>query len=322
VYLLKILIVIFLVTLFTTELLIIAYKNAKYPNRTTIRKRLASLEQVTYSQQKASIIEKKVLSNIPILDQILEKTPKIGSLYLLTQKANAKYSPGYYILLGLVLSATGYVLLTFIIKSTYLHVLCATFLFLSPFFFLMFKKKKRMNKFYEQLPDALELISRALKAGHAFSGGLKLVADEFPDPIGPEFAETIAEINFGVSVQDALKNLANRVDCSELKYFVVSVCIQRETGGNLTEILDTLAYLIRERFKLRGKIRTLSAEGKFSAAVLLILPIFMFIAIYFINPSYMNTLLIEPIGKIMLFCSCVLMVIGAIVMKKMIDIKV
>jgi tight adherence protein B len=186
----------------------------------------------------------------------------------------------------------------------------------------MFKKKKRMNKFYEQLPDALELISRALKAGHAFSGGLKLVADEFPDPIGPEFAETIAEINFGVSVPDALKHFANRVDCSELKYFVVSVCIQRETGGNLTEILDTLAYLIRERFKLRGKIRTLSAEGKFSAAVLLILPIFMFIAIYFINPSYMNTLLIEPIGKIMLFCSCVLMVIGAIVMKKMIDIKV
>jgi len=315
-------IIIFLVALFTTELLILAYKNAKYPNRTTIRKRLASLEPMTYSQQKASIIEKKVLSNIPILDRILEKTPKIGSLYLLTKQANAKYSPGYYILLGLVLSATGYVLLTFIINSTYLNVLCATFFFLSPFFFLMLKKTKRINKFYEQLPDALELISRALKAGHAFSGGLKLVADEFPDPIGPEFAETIAEINFGVSVPDALKNLANRVDCSELKYFVVSVCIQRETGGNLTEILDMLAYLIRERFKLRGKIKILSAEGKFSAAVLIILPIFMFIAIYFINPNYINTLLIEPIGKLMLGCASILMVIGGIIMRKMIDIKV
>lgn len=317
-----IILTIFFLTLFTTELLVLAYKNAKHPNRNTIRKRLGSLEQMSYEEQNTSIIEKKLLSHIPILDAILQKTPWIQSLFLLTRKANAKYHVGYYILLGLLLSSIGYVFSTLVMKNNYLSLLCGTFLFSTPFLFLLYKKKKRMNKLYEQLPDTLEFISRALKAGHAFSGSLKLVADEFTDPIGTEFGETLAEINFGVSVQDALKNLANRVDCSEMKYFVVAVSIQRETGGNLTEILDTLAHLIRERFKLQGKIRTLSAEGKFSAIILLALPIFVFITIYFLNPNYITILFIEPAGRIMLISASILMIVGTIVMKKLINIKV
>jgi tight adherence protein B len=317
-----IILTIFFLTLFTTELLVLAYKNAKHPNRNTIRKRLGSLEQMSYEEQNTSIIEKKLLSHIPILDAILQKTPWIQSLFLLTRKANAKYHVGYYILLGLLLSSIGYVFSTLVMKNNYLSLLCGTFLFSTPFLFLLYKKKKRMNKLYEQLPDTLEFISRALKAGYAFSGSLKLVADEFTDPIGTEFGETLAEINFGVSVQDALKNLANRVDCSEMKYFVVAVSIQRETGGNLTEILDTLAHLIRERFKLQGKIRTLSAEGKFSAIILLALPIFVFITIYFLNPNYITILFIEPAGRIMLISASILMIVGTIVMKKLINIKV
>ena len=315
-------IIIFFITLFTIELLILAYKNAKNPHRNTIRKRLGSLEQLSNEHQKTSIIEKKLLSNIPILDAILQKTPRIQSLFLLTRKANAKYHVGYYILLGLVLSSLGYVFSTLLVRNIYLCLLCGAFLFSIPFIYLLYKKNKRMTKLYEQLPDALELISRALKAGHAFTGGMKLVADEFPDPIGPEFAETLAEVNFGISVQDALKNLANRVDCSEMKYFVVAVSIQRDTGGNLTEILDTLAYLIRERFKLRGKIRTLSAEGKFSAIVLIALPIFLFIIIYFVNPNYISVLFIDPAGQIALIVASILMIVGTIVMKKMINIRV
>ena len=315
-------VIIFFITLFTIELLLLAYKNAKNPHRNTISKRLRSLEQMSNKQQNTSIIENKILSNIPILDAILRKTPRIQSLSLLTRKANAKYHVGYYVLLGLVLGSLGYVFSTFIVSNGYLSLLCGAILFFTPFLYLLYKKNKRMNKLYEQLPDTLELISRALKAGHAFTGGMKLVADEFPDPIGPEFAETLAEINFGISVQDALKNLAGRVDCSEMKYFVVAVSIQRDTGGNLTEILDTLAYLIRERFKLRGKIRTLAAEGKFSAIVLLALPIVMLIAIYFLNPNYITTLFIKPVGQIMLIAASILMIIGTIVMKKMINIKV
>jgi tight adherence protein B len=303
-------------------LLIFAYKNAKNPNRNTIRKRLKSLEQLSYEKQNISIIEKRLMSNIPVLDAVLQKTPFMQSLFLLTRKANVKYHVGYYILLGLVLSSLGYVFSTLLVRKNYLSLICGAFLFTLPFVYLLYKKKIRMNKLYEQLPDALELISRALKAGHAFTGGLKLVADEFPDPIGTEFAEVLAEINFGISVQDALKNLANRVDCAEIKYFVVAVSIQRETGGNLTEILDTLAYLIRERFKLRGKIRTLSAEGKFSAIVLLLLPIVLLITIYFLNPKYIAILFLERAGQIMLAVASILMILGTIVMKKMINIEV
>jgi len=179
-----------------------------------------------------------------------------------------------------------------------------------------------MKKFQRQLPDALELIARALRAGHAFSSGMKLAADEFDDPLGPEFAETLDEVNFGISVSDALKNLSGRVDCSDLKYFVVSVILQRETGGNLAEIIDSIAHLIRERFKLQGRIRVLAAEGKFSATILLILPFLVAVALRFINPAYITTLVTDPIGKVLASIGAFLMIIGILVMRRMIDIKV
>lgn len=179
-----------------------------------------------------------------------------------------------------------------------------------------------MKKFQGQLPDALELIARALRAGHAFSSGMKLVAEEFNDPLGPEFGETLDEINFGISVSDALKNLSRRVDCPDLKYFVVSVILQRETGGNLAEIIDTIAHLIRERFKLHGRIRILSAEGKLSGIILLILPFFIVVALRFLNPDYMTTLVTDPIGKVMASIGAFLMSMGVLVMKRMINIRV
>ena len=130
----------------------------------------------------------------------------------------------------------------------------------------------RTEKFKKQMPDGLDLVARALKAGHAFSGGISMAAEEFDDPLGPEFAEMLDEINFGVSVPEALKNLTNRIECEELKYFVMGVILQRETGGNLAELIETLANLIREKFKFEGKVRTLSAEGKLSAIILSALP--------------------------------------------------
>src|SRR5208283_1574049 len=130
--------------------------------------------------------------------------------------------------------------------------------------YILFKKKQRMKKFETQLPEALELVARTLRAGQAFSGGLGIVSEEFDDPIGTEFERTLDEINFGVSVGEALKNLTLRVDCPDLRFFVVSVSIQRESGGNLSEIIENIAHIVRERFKLMGKIRVLAAEGKMS----------------------------------------------------------
>ena len=133
---------------------------------------------------------------------------------------------------------------------------------LLPFVNLNRKKRKRIARFKKQLPDGLDLIARALKAGHAFTGGMSLAAEEFDDPLGPEFSETLDEINFGVSVSDALRNLIGRIDCEELKYFVVGVILQRETGGNLAELMETLATLIRERFKFQGKVENSVGRGQ------------------------------------------------------------
>ena len=191
-----------------------------------------------------------------------------------------------------------------------------------PFLHLRIKKNRRMQKFEAQLPEAMELMARALKAGHAFSGALKMVVEEMDEPIAEEFNKTIGEINFGVDVPEALKNLSLRVDCPDLRFFVISVIIQRETGGNLAEILENIAYLIRERFKLHGRIRVLSAEGKFSAAVLIGLPFLVASVIAIINPEYIGTLITDPVGNILVVIAIFMMIMGVVVMRRMIQIKV
>ena len=179
-----------------------------------------------------------------------------------------------------------------------------------------------MRKFERQLPDALDLVARSLRAGHAFSGGLQMVADEFDDPLGIEFQRTVAQINFGLSTEQALKALANRVDCPDLKFFAVSVIIQRESGGNLAEILENISSLIRGRFKLRGKIRTLTAEGKLSAAILIGIPFFIAFALSFINPEYIRVLFTDATGKILVAAALIMMGLGVAWMTKMITLKV
>ena len=179
-----------------------------------------------------------------------------------------------------------------------------------------------MAKFEKQLPEALDLIARALKAGHAFSSGMKLSADEFPDPLGTYFEETLDEINFGISVADALKNLTTRVDCPDLRFFVVSVILQRETGGNLAEIIEGLAHLIRERFKFRGKVKTLSAEGRLSGKILVAVPLLLFVVLYIINPDYAGTLIVDSVGRLMMIIAFFMTVFAWLVIRRIVSIDV
>jgi len=151
---------------------------------------------------------------------------------------------------------------------------------------------------------------------------MKLAADEFDDPIGTEFNETLDEINFGVSVAEALKNMANRVDCPDLKFFVVSVILQRETGGNLAEIIEGLAEIIRERFKFRGKLKTLSAEGRLSANILIVLPIFMAVYMFFVAPEVISVLYTDPIGRAMSVIMVVLMIVGYLMMRRIVKVEI
>ena len=315
-------IIIFAITVSVIELSLYAYRTIRNPDRRKIRESLGNLPFGKNAKELPDIVNKRVLSDVPFLNQILAHIPRLQRLDRLLLQANAQYRLGVFILLAVFLGLTSFLGSSLIITNHLISTIIAGSLGSIPFFYLCLKKKKRMEKFQRQLPEGLELIARSLKAGHAFPSAMKLVADEFDDPLGPEFHKTQDEINFGVSVGDALKNLAGRIDCPDLKYFVISVILQRETGGNLAEITESIAYIIRERFKLFGKIRILSSEGKLSAIILVAIPFLVIIALRFTNPDYINVLFSDPAGKTVAGISAFMMAIGIIVMIKMVKIEV
>jgi tight adherence protein B len=267
------------------------------------------------------ITRSRPLSSIPWLNNLLSRIPVVLKIDDILVQANSRYPLGVFILLSLVMALCGVLLVSMLIRSPLLSIV-GVFLGLVPFAVVNAQKKRRMKKFEDQLPEALELMARSLRAGHAFAGGLQMVAQEFTDPIGTEFGKALAQISLGVSTEQALKNLTERVDCPDLKFLTVSVLIQRETGGNLAEILDSIGRLIRERFKLRGRIRTLSAEGRMSAGILVAIPIFVALALAVINPGYIGTLRNDPAGKILVGIALVMMIIGIFFIKRLIAIRV
>lgn len=297
------------------------YRVVTDPERKKIRQRL---RMISWSGEDVDVdlFLKKTLSEVPWLHQMLAKFRWTFSLSRLLEQADVKYPLGVFVLLSLVLAGAG-IIGGQLFGMRFLTSLLLGFLFgAAPFSFIYMKKNKRMQKFQRQLPEAMDLMARALKAGHAFSGGLRMVADEMDEPICIEFDKLLAEINFGVAVPEALKNLSQRVDCPDLKFFVIAVVIQRETGGNLAEILENIAYLIRERFKLLGRIRVLAAEGKFSCYILLAVPFLIVLILSVLNAEYINLLFTDPIGHIMVAGALGMMGLGTVVMKKMIHIKV
>jgi tight adherence protein B len=186
----------------------------------------------------------------------------------------------------------------------------------------MHKRSVRFKRFEEQFPEALDLLARAIRAGHAFQTAMGMVADEMPDPVGPEFKKTFERQNFGLPLRDALNELSERLSILDVRFFVTAVLIQRETGGNLAEILDNLAHVIRERFKIRRQIRVHTAHGRFTGYVLLALPAALGIALYFINPDHMNLLFREHMGQMMLLASIVMQIVGFLWIRKVIKIEV
>jgi tight adherence protein B len=313
---------IFIVAVLIIELITYSYRNVKNPDRSRIRKQLKKISASKKKDELPDLMRKRVLSEIPTLNQILLRITMIDRLDRLRYLANARYPAGFFVLLALLFAGAGFLVFYLMKMSLLLSVILGIVSGSLPFLYLYIRKNQRMKKFQAQLPEALDLMARSLRAGHAFSTGMKLAADEFDDPLGTEFSITLDEINFGLGVSDALKNLVQRVECQDLNFFVVAVILQRETGGNLAEIMENIAYLIRERYKLYGKVRTLAAEGKLSMYVLLALPFFIVGALFIVNPEYVKTLFTEPAGKIMCGIALFMMFVGAIVMKRMVDIKV
>jgi tight adherence protein B len=186
----------------------------------------------------------------------------------------------------------------------------------------MQRRGARMRAFEEMFPEALDLLSRALRAGHAFQSALGMVGEELREPVGPEFKKTFDQQNFGLPLKDALHQMTERVPILDVRFFVTAVMIQRETGGNLSEILDNLAHVVRERFKIRRQVRVHTAHGRFTAFVLLSLPAALAIALWTINPDHMRVLFEERLGQMMLIAVIIMQTIGFFWIRKVIKIEV
>ncbi len=286
------------------------------------RRRLHHLSAGSSQRPEVEIVRKQTLSQIPWLHRILCKMPTMHTLARLLEQGNISYPLGVFLLLSIVMAGGGFLLGLLMTRSALTGALGGAAAGLLPFAYLIMKKTQRVNKFQRQLPEALDMLARALRAGHAFMMGMKMVGDEFPDPIGPEFDRAVGEINFGVAAPVALAHLTKRIECQELKFFVTSVILQRETGGNLSEVIENISRLIRKRFELQGRVRALSAEGKLSALILIALPVFIALMISVVSPNYLTPLYADPIGHAMVILAVIMIVLGIAVIIKLIKIKV
>ncbi|NLI81249.1 MAG: type II secretion system F family protein [Deltaproteobacteria bacterium] len=313
---------VFVLCLLTIELIYYGFSTVRQSEGVRIKKRLKSIQEDASGRHSVDIQRRRRLSDIPWLDRLLRSVPGIWTLDELVLQANLGIPVGLAVLVSILLFFVGYTITSSFLKISLLPLFVGVVFASLPILYIRVRKQRRMEKFQRQLPEALEMIGRSLRAGHAFSSGLKMICDEFDDPIGTEFQRTLDEINFGVSVPDAMKNLGNRVDCADLRFFVVSVIIQRDTGGNLAEIVDTMGGIIRERFKLNGKIRILTAEGRLSAVLLCMLPFVMVVVIHFLNPNLIRILNDDPLGRILSGIALGLMILGIVISRKMMRIRV
>lgn len=244
------------------------------------------------------------------------------NLRLVFEQADVNLSvPNFLIICG-VLAAVGVVLPTTAGMNVLFAPLVGAFLAVLPLIWLLMRRKRRLKKFAAQLPEALELIARALRAGHSLAAGMSLVAQEMSAPIGDEFGRTFEEQNLGVPLEEALESLTNRVPNLDLKFFSTAIILQRQTGGDLAEILDKIGHLIRERFQIWGQVQALTGEGRLSGIVLLALPPALFAVVYRMNPDYLMLLFTDDMGKKMLVGGVIMQLFGALVIRKIVNIRV
>lgn len=292
------------------------------PEAKRIERRLQAMSAGTHGSLEVTLIKRRLLSEEPALARLLMRLPRVHEVDRLLIQSGLSWNMARFQGLTLMAAVVG-LLFGMIMKFPWLAILILTLVFaVLPFLYVYNRKENRLAKIEEQLPDALDMMSRAMRAGHAFPGALQMVGDESPPPIATEFKLTFDEINYGINLQDALLNLATRVPSTDLRYFVIAVLIQRETGGNLSEVLGNISKLIRERLKLLATIKVLSAEGRLSAWILSIMPFALALVISILNPRLMSVLWSDDMGRKMMAFAVTIMIIGIIWMWRMIKIRV
>ena len=266
------------------------------------------------SDEPDASIAQKLLNNLQLAERVQS----------LLEQAGLKWSSAKLMQLALLCAMGGFFFAWYLLPNPLDRFAWIAGLigFFAPFFYVIRTGKLRLKKFEEQFPDSLEFVARSMRAGHAFSVSLEMIHREFSEPLASEFRRTFDEQNLGLPLENALQNLAKRVPLLEVHFFVSSVLLQKRTGGNLSELLDKLASLIRERFKLRGRIKAISAHGKITATTLSIIPMGVAFLMFYTNRDYVEFFVKDPSGNQMAGVAIAFQVVGYLIMKKIVTIEI
>lgn len=289
-----------------------------------LRDRLASVQKAAERQpsEELALLRDEMLSDIPALDSLLRRSAKITNLQTLLSQADLKTRAGTILMLCL-LCGFGLALLILVLSPfpqfAWLGLIVGAVM---PYSYASFRRGRRFQKFEELFPEAIDTLARAVRAGHAFTTALELISNEISEPIASEFRKLFEEQKFGLPVRDALLNLTERVPLVDVKFFVTAVMLQRETGGNLAEILDNLSYLIRERFKIMRQVRVYTAQGRLTMMLLMGLPPIIVITMLIMNPAFIRPLFADPIGHTLIVAGITLQTVGYFIIRRIIRIQV
>src|SRR6476661_7321580 len=288
-----------------------------------LRERPSTVQKGTEREpnQELALLRDEVMSKIPALDNLLRRSSKISSLQTLLEQADVKSRAGNVLLLCLLSGAgLGLIVLLFgFPQFALVGLFLGAFL---PYSYANYKRAKRFQKFEELFPEAIDTLARAVRAGHAFTTALELIASEIAEPVASEFRKLYEEQKFGLPVRDALINLTERMPLVDVKFFVTAVMLQRETGGNLAEILDNLSYVIRERFKIMRQVRVHTAQGRMTMMLLMGLPPIIVVTMHVLNPTFVQPLFDDPIGHLLIVVGITLQTVGYFVIRRIIQIQV
>jgi tight adherence protein B len=268
------------------------------------------------------ILKREVYSDLPIINAILRRVKLAADIDTLIKQANSSLTVGRVLFGALVIAFVVGVLGGNYMHSASLGLVLGLAAGTTPYIYLRIKRTARLRSFESILPEAIDLLARALRAGHALTAAIEMVSKEIADPVGTEFRRVFEEQNFGLPIREALINLANRIPVADLQFLVTAMLVQKETGGNLAEVLDKTGTVIRERSRLLGQLRIYTAQGRMTGWILGLLPFIVFLLMNFVNPNYAHTLTSDPMGRKAIWLGFGLMVLGVWMIRKIVDIKV
>jgi len=289
-----------------------------------LRERLAAVQKAAERSpsEDLALLRDEMLSEIPALDNLLRRSARVSNLQTYLSQADMKLRAGNMLMLSLGCGVGVGVVAGLAGLAAPFAAVGALVGLLLPFAFVSYKRGKRFQEFEELFPEAIDTLARAVRAGHALTTALELIGNEVTEPVASEFRKLFEEQKFGLPVRDALVNLTERVPLVDVKFFVTAVMLQRETGGNLAEILDNLSYVIRERFKILRQVRVYTAQGRLTMVLLMGLPPVIVLVMLLMNPAFIRPLFTDPIGHTLIVSGIALQTVGYFVIRKVIQIQV